>query len=369
MKNLRIACLCFLSLFFANVLSAQSCEDSFHVEGSESAGLHLSVQETFPTMDTYKAIGWIQNQLEIGGRPRGTASYKGSQATLDADVGNHLHFVADNNSKTLTLTLSTTPGKPYDINRGRKAMCGMVSSLKSNDTTGKASGAAAQTAPASRTTTPDNRQSTPPPGTNFWRPKLAFDAVEAQKAMEPGSSTVKGTACALHKSGNDPGVMGEHGSVVLLASNAKVFLYPDTPYTEEAMDLMKKGVLESHAVQISPDFSKFRRETITDTNGDFQFSNLKSGKYVILSVLTADVHGAKTVDDGTNQEGNTIYHNYHTQYSNYAYDDLLRKAAEVKTDGQVVKLDLKPDHFDGILGCHAHIIPHKAVDQRQYDTP
>ena len=369
MNHLRVAFLCFFTVCSTAVLRAQSCEDSFHAEGSESTGLHLTVQKTFPSMDPYKVIAWLQNQLQVDGRPHGTESYKGSQATLDADVGNHLHFVADKGNKTLTLTLSTAPGKPYDLSRVRKGMCDMVFGSKIDGTAGNTSelaSSSASTAPPA--TQPGQAAAGPPPGTKILKPASTFDAVAAQKAMEYGTSVVKGTACALHKSGNDGGLVGEHGSVVLLATNSKVALIPDTPYAEEAMDLAKKAMKENALVQPVPEFIRFQSGTTTDANGDFQFSKLKPGKYIIASSLSADVHGAKTVDDGVTNYGDYALHNYHTQNNNYAYDDLLLKKVEIKSDGQVITIDLKPDHFDGILGCHAHLIPHKKVDQRQYNT-
>jgi len=104
-------------------------------------------------------------------------------------------------------------------------------------------------------------------------PTTPFNEAETARLMERGSATIEGTATLKKKGKDNFGVKG-----------SQILLFPVTPYLTEFLELKKKFNSRKKQATMSPVAFTYRIEgRFLDDKGTFQFTNLKPGKYYIIS--------------------------------------------------------------------------------------
>lgn len=178
------------------------------------------------------------------------------------------------------------------------------------------------------------------------RPKSELDVRVAQLALEPGTATIMGKACTTNSS---------HGQTFRdYLRNEAVFLYPVTPYLEEVLSLYEKSRPEDTVI-ISPFITQMRIEGRTNSDGEFRFSQLKPGKYLIVAEHASAGAGSYMNYDGANtsQNGNTITttHFYSERDFFRNWNDILKDRVTISKPDQIVKISLTPPfRAQGLIG-------------------
>ena len=93
-----------------------------------------------------------------------------------------------------------------------------------------------------------------------------------------GTSTVNGQA-----------FLKTRGGEVRFGAGDKVQLIPVTAYTTEFRE--RVTVRGERIGPINPEFEKYRRITIADGNGNFEFKNLPAGNYYATCYITWEIPG------------------------------------------------------------------------------
>jgi hypothetical protein len=182
-------------------------------------------------------------------------------------------------SKMLGMLIPLPQGMRADPNAMRTFMCKML--------------AVAQ-APSDRTITPPEH-----PPANILAPSVPFDMAAAKVALESGDASIGGKACVA-----SPGAPAAYTNVVL---------FPDTPYLEEWVNLLHKFNPSKDQLVTDPQFLATSLKTRTNSNGEFQFSKLKPGKYYLLSTYGGNEAHSKDVLVGSEQAGDQITQYYKTE--------------------------------------------------------
>lgn len=126
-------------------------------------------------------------------------------------------------------------------------------------------------------------------------PKEPFDPAEAKELLEPGTSSIRGVAYTRTKNGF--GITGTKTSV----ARETVYLLPFTKHlaewnkqnTKVVKNIKKKYVLSDECLQ-------YHITTVSDEYGNFEFKNLKPGKYYLQTNYYM-THYYDGVDVGTKQ--------------------------------------------------------------------
>ncbi|MCU0237860.1 MAG: tetratricopeptide repeat protein [Pyrinomonadaceae bacterium] len=163
-------------------------------------------------------------------------------------------------------------------------------------------------------------------------PNAEFDTDLAKRALEQGSSTLIGRACAYYD------------GYKFDAANAKVVLYPVTPYFEKWYDLREKREDDKTSVFINKEATKYALITQANSEGRFVFSRLKPGKYFVQIIFSFNQR--KTYSVYTGSDSTTDY--YAIRNYNVGRSDRLEKFIEIK-DGDTEKITLKNKRT--IKGC------------------
>lgn len=229
----------------------------------------------------------------------------------------------------------------------------------------------------------------------FVYPKATFDKEAAKTALEKGSSTINGTAytrvydakvgetaggiAGAKKGGLWGAIAGKAGGAVadkevgekvgakkVAAKGAIVTLFPLTPYFEEYLKMRNKSGNSYDVSKLNP-FKKrevpmmseeayeYKLTTrVADDKGNFTFTNLKPGRYLMESVVeyiktgTASEQVGTTTQTQTIMQGNTpigqntyevpVYRYYKISWTERVY---VYEAVNVDKDGSTVKVDLK----------------------------
>lgn len=347
MRYPQFVCLAFYFFMlagFAPFANAASCEANFNTSGSKQTGLMFGTWIEARDLDPDDAIAQVRKLAESSGFEIGELTKDGRNASLffsQKPTANARGFLVqatanvDVHSLNLVAILpSKMEAQPEDM---RSAMCGMLAKVKL--------GQATKTDPLADRTAPPTKK------LNVLQPKAIFDLGAAQAALEPGDSTITGTACVLRKV--------ENGGGVYLATNQSVFLFPVTPYLDEAIQLSSKMKAGRDTLELSPIAMQVRLDGKTNGKGEFQFSKLKPGRYYLLTSMSVAVQGSSTKNMGTTFDGvegrPTLTTHYQTEYFTKNFNDLLEKFVEIKNPGQTVKVTLTAKGFfngrAGIFGC------------------
>ncbi len=168
-------------------------------------------------------------------------------------------------------------------------------------------------------------------------PKSAFDFQAAQDALATGSATIKGVVKLNEKERNN------------LRGEIKVALYPVTPYLLEYVELSKKN--KKKKIGFSLEFYSCRIETkASTTNGSFEISNLKPGKYYVVTQVNVDKYKSQIVQTG--REQTDLYNGMGVKIGGYstpvleklsyteADSNVLWEFCEITQDNQVLNIEL-----------------------------
>ncbi len=174
-------------------------------------------------------------------------------------------------------------------------------------------------------------------------PQVFFDSADAANRLQEGLSTISGVCFTrVHKEGSFmPGA--KHYAV-----NETVMLFPYTEYFAEWYNL-KYDNPKANIIMTRQAFAQ-RLETKTDQFGNFTFTKMKPGKYYIESSIdyvgtasSVAAVGTRTVYWGLSAYSTPIYQKH---YYNYDATKRVNKIVEIKKDGQLIEVKLKPNPFE-----------------------
>jgi hypothetical protein len=200
---------------------------------------------------------------------------------------------------------------------------------------------AAKTLEQSRTTIPVSK-----PVVNILKPNVPFDLAAAKAALEPGHSVIKGQVCGSWQ-----------GNLVL--GSQPVLLHPATPYLQQILALGKKARPGKDRVLTDPDLVVARMEAKPNENGEFQFSQMKLGRYYLVTSISALLGGSRDVYAGHVDTDYGSGNVYTSQNFSFGSDAGIERIVDVKKDGDTVKVTIQPpispfNHSrlgGSILGC------------------
>ena len=143
-------------------------------------------------------------------------------------------------------------------------------------------------------------------------PSTPFNELETAKLMEKGTSTVQGTAVLKKKGKDNFGVKG-----------SQILLFPVTPYFTEFLELKKKYNSRKKQATMSPIAFTYRVEgRFIDEKGTFKFTDLKPGKYYLISWISFAKQKTVAVQTGTSTSYNVYGYVLGSSpiYEDYNYD-------------------------------------------------
>lgn len=234
----------------------------------------------------------------------------------------------DHQTYAISFTTIVSPGAQADIAEVRVQLCDLVDEFES----GRAA-APRQDRPNTadmgssedpRTTIPEEK-----PRLNLLKPSAPFDLVAAKDALKPGHSIIRGQACG-----------GWEGNLVY--GSQPILLYPVTPYLEQLIALDKKADPVKDRVITDPQAVATRMEAKPNDRGEFQFSQMKPGRYYLLTTISAIFGGSHDVYAGrvsTDFGSAAVYTN---QNFTFTSGNAIGKFVDVQDDGDRIKVTLQP---------------------------
>lgn len=170
-------------------------------------------------------------------------------------------------------------------------------------------------------------------------PKADFDEADAKARMQQGNAKIYGKVIVNEGLGR---------KVYFAPAGTLVFLYPLTPYIEEYVSLKEKYLKDpNYAVYLHEIPGKYRLQTeVKNRDGEFEFTNLKPGTYMLTS--TVNYTGFDIVKVATGQtvytKGNTVVGYGGTQYTNekryYSGTEYETATVTIKKDVEKKKANL-----------------------------
>ena len=173
-------------------------------------------------------------------------------------------------------------------------------------------------------------------------PTASFDAAKVTAQLEPGTSTIRGVALAKETDTSFTGINLSTGHRAW--SGTLVTLFPRTPYLEEWLKLRKK---HGNRAVLSNQVFCHRIVTRVTEKGEFEFTELKPGKYYLEAIVNYVQKTATDVQTGTsslvNGGGQVISSApiYTTVYGSYGTSRLATAFVEIEAEGRVVEVKLK----------------------------
>ena len=165
-------------------------------------------------------------------------------------------------------------------------------------------------------------------------PTIPFNEAETAKLMEKGTAAIQGTATLKKKGKDNFGVKG-----------SQILLFPVTPYFTEFLELKKKFNSRKKQATMSPVAFTYRVEgRFLDDKGTFQFTNLKPGKYYIISWIAFARQKTVAVQTGTSTSYNVYGYAlgsspiYEDQHYDVFIENEVAGFVEVKEAGAVVNV-------------------------------
>lgn len=165
-------------------------------------------------------------------------------------------------------------------------------------------------------------------------PTTPFNELETARLMEKGKAIIQGKATLIKKGKDNFGVKG-----------SQILLFPVTPYFTEFLELKKKYNSRKKQATMSPVAFTYRVEgRFLDEKGTFQFTNLKPGKYYIISWIAFGRQKTVAVQTGTSTSYNVygyvlgsspIYEDRH--YEVYIENE-ISGFVDVKEPGAVINV-------------------------------
>jgi hypothetical protein len=165
-------------------------------------------------------------------------------------------------------------------------------------------------------------------------PTTPFNEAETAKLMERGTATIQGTATLKKKGKDNFGVKG-----------SQILLFPVTPYFTEFLELKKKFNSRKKQATMGRIAFTYRAEgRFVDDKGSFRFTNLKPGKYYIISWISFARQKTTAVQTGTSTSYNVYGYVLGSSpiYEDYQYDVFIENEVsgfvDVKEAGAVMNV-------------------------------
>lgn len=186
----------------------------------------------------------------------------------------------------------------------------------------------------------------------YLLPGTYFDPEQAANALQPGKSAIRGIAFTRgFKSTSIVGnskLLDKLGPKQFARPGTTVTLFPLTPYFQEYLELRKKYKSGGKKVAvISNEAYKYRITTqVVDDKGNFQFTNIKPGKYLIEANVSFTKTGTASEQVGTETgynvygqaiSSNPIYSSYSIAWS---VSDYVSEIVEIVEDEAIIDVNL-----------------------------
>lgn len=169
-------------------------------------------------------------------------------------------------------------------------------------------------------------------------PTAEFNKLEAYKMLEEGTNTIQGNVS-----------FKKRGYTNYPHYTDKVLLFPVTPHLLEYLELRKKYNSKRKQAALIKEAMMAKIETKTlDDKGNFEFVNLKPGKYYIVSWVAWEKVTSSQVQSGPvvanyNMLGQQMGLGYvptETQYSSRGVEEEIGEFVEVAGDRKVIKVNM-----------------------------
>lgn len=310
------------------VARAASCEDVFQqLKAHDGATFNVTALPTpgvgvREVLDSYGAAA-----RELGYMVVSAPRYEDPKPTLAIGHPSSPHPVAitvDPGGSTVSLASIVAPGGRSDAAAERARLCELAAEFDARRG-GAPRLSAEQKQMQARTSMPK-----PVDSVRLLTPTAAFDPVAAKAALQPGRSVIRGQAC------------GHWNGAVAYASGATVLLYPATPHLEQVVRLGRSARPGRDRVVADPALTEARMQAIADERGQFQFSQMRPGRYYVVTTLGATFTGTRDVYAGRVENGFGAANVYRQQAYSFSDQDQLGEYVEVGRDGEIVKLTLQP---------------------------
>ncbi|MFZ7095262.1 carboxypeptidase-like regulatory domain-containing protein [Luteimonas dalianensis] len=109
-----------------------------------------------------------------------------------------------------------------------------------------------------------------------------YDPAQMEASMEMGNGSLRGVMGYSAKSGRSLARLLSR-TATAVADREWVFLLPVTPYVQAWYDA-NEGILEPFYMRrLNPEVWKYAGRVRTDTQGNFEFSGLKPGRYLVFA--------------------------------------------------------------------------------------
>lgn len=194
----------------------------------------------------------------------------------------------------------------------------------------------------------------------YYFPQVYFDSADAVNRLAEGNSTISGVSFAREGSFINGKVHN--------AFNQTVLLFPFTAYFAEWYNL-KYDNPKSNIIMVPQAFAQ-RLETKTDAYGNFSFKKMKPGKYYLECSInySGTAVGTERVGTGAYYYGWSSYSYpiYQSYYYNYNAVQKANKVVEVKRDGQLIEVKLRPNPFESFRSGKPTSTDCYLVNNKQY---
>lgn len=170
-------------------------------------------------------------------------------------------------------------------------------------------------------------------------PASPFNKEETKRALEPGSSTVRGVIVKKLKNLNNTYL------------GIQVELFPYTTYFGEWLELRKKNKKGRKIPAMTNEAYSYRiLAKASDNDGTFEYKNLKPGKYYLQAMVKqgkmdrVSVQVGQQTTTGYNVHGQAISSSTIPIFETYKFfydtNDLVTTIVEITADGQVIEIKL-----------------------------
>ena len=169
-------------------------------------------------------------------------------------------------------------------------------------------------------------------------PTTPFNKEEGYKMLEEGTNSIRGSVS-----------LKKRGWINYPDYSDRVMLYPVTPYLLEYIELKKKYNSKKKQAAMTKEAAVNRIETkVLDDKGSFVFSDIKPGRYYIVSWVTYEKVRSSQVQSGPvianyNMLGQQMGMGYvptETRYDATAFEREIGEFVNVAGNGQVITITI-----------------------------
>lgn len=310
-------------------IAGATCMDSFKELKSPDGATFYMTSSSYPSMDVRRAFEQYEKiVLDEGYTVVASPNYDDKTPSMAIGRLPSPHptaIMVDKGASTISLTAIVLKGLRANPAEERARLCALVAEFDAFQSGAGPRKTAEQRQQQERTTIPEPIQSL-----RMLSPEIPFDRAAAQAALEAGRSVIRGQACGHYK-----------GSIAY-AAGSKVFLYPATPYLSELTRISKRAKPSMERMVPDPAVFEARMEATANSMGEFQFSQMKPGRYLVTTQISALLGGSRDVYAGSVQGAYGSADVYRAESYTFGAENELSEYIDVRNDGDVVKVTLQP---------------------------